>query len=863
MSQRPVLTTLARGVAEEAAYAVRALVRTPAATMLLLASLTLGVGVNGAMFAVVDRLLLRVPAGVRSADAIHRLVIAGIDAAGHSRFVTTVGGLDLIDFRSALGRLGSVEGYRLRIDRGGPAGRIRPVAFTTTGYFDLLGVRPYYGRFYTDADDAVATSAPVVVLSYAYWRGYFGGDRGVIGRSIDVGGLQFLVIGIAESGFQGVDANAVDLWAPASAMDARRAAGPQGTPFGTITAVQDSARGKDDTSFRAATPRRMMHHFQIFTPLVKGGNGTDAGRVAEILTGAYRGDTPSDHAFDSTAVVRTAPLIQLRGESAVPGVDARHVGLALMLSVVALAVLAIALANVAGILLLRSLNRQHEIGVRLALGISRARLLTQVVTECAVLGAVAGSLSLVIAWGGAFALRAILFPSLHWDATVLDTRTIAFVFALAIGSGLLAGLAPLTFARGTDVLVLLKRNLSASFGAGPRFRAGLLALQIAFATTVVVCTGLFVRSADRVINYDFGIDYQHTVAIEAYDLNGPAAQNLIPQLRDRIMAVPGVVRASIAGAPVLTPSAGTFPIRLSNGDTATTALAGTTFWNIVDSGFFRAASIRILRGRAFDAHDDVAAQPVVVVNSQMAKEYWGDSDPLGQCFYLFHDKGPCVRVVGVVEDTRTVVGDVPLKRFFLPIGQSPLRYYMPASYPPYIGRALIVRFADAPAASQIAAISALARSAIGSASSVHVAALREELEPEIRPLRAIAVLLAGLAALSLVLVGVGVYGSIGYDVQRRSQEFAVRIALGASSRHIASLVALTVGRVVLVGAAAGTVAAFLASRLTVALLVQTSPSDPGVIIGTAMVVALVAACGGARPTWRALSTDPRTAMNAE
>jgi putative ABC transport system permease protein len=818
---------------------LRGIRRSPVFASNLILSLGFGVGLTGAVFSVLDRLVLRAPTGVYDAATVHRVTIMVPATRSTNEIVDGVSPADLEDFRTALGQSGTIAGYRLRVtsDRDS-AGAPLSLALTTPGFFQLLGIRPMLGRFYSSDDDRAAASNPVAVVSASYWKTHFGGDRTSIDRHVLVDSVAFKIIGVAQSGFDGIDADVTDMWIPVGALDALNSA--------------TRATHTGDTTHDAPAAYR---HIPLLVPIVRVASSESVVRVASLLTVAYRRSSPPDRPADNSATLAATPLVQVRGSDQGGHVDSRHLDLALLAAIVSLVALLITLANSATLLLLRSLQRSYEIGVRVVLGVSRGRLIRQLLTETLLLGLGAAVIATAISQWGGILLRNAILPDIHWGPQAIEGRTVAFVLGLCVCCGLLAGLVPALLSTRPNLLVLLKHSGMASSGAQRRTRTMLIATQVCLCTALVVGCGVIAGAAGKTLSVDLGFDDSHVATVETVNLTDGVAASLMPMIRDRIVRFPGVIAVSVAGGGILRPNLGTFALRMSNNDTVPNDLARETTWNIVDQGFFSTTKIPILRGRAFTEADDGSAMPVVIVNQSMASRYWPRANPIGLCFYLFRDRPPCVTIIGVAGDTRTGIAGRPPIRFYVPLDQSPSRYYMPAGYSTYRGRVIVVRMRNAPASRQLGAMAEAARSIVGAQGLVRVTTPRGQLSAQIGPLMASAVLLSCLAVLALVLAGIGVYGSVSYEVSRRANEFAVKIALGATPWDTVRTVLFFGLRVVLAGALAGLGLALVATKLASSRLLNIDFVGVGVLTEAFCVVLTAALAASLIPAWRASRID--------
>ncbi len=840
---------LADVVRQDASYTVRSLSRSPTLVITILMTIALGVGAVGAVFSVLDRIFFQVPPGVHDPGAVSRIVLIRPTPTGTT--VSAGAGLaDISDFRAATAGLATIEAYDLLSNPPFIGGRSKPhsIAFTTTGYFALLGVRPALGRFYSADENRMGQPTTVLVLAYSVWQARYGGDTAVLGRTVPIDGVVFHIIGVAQAGFAGLDVDATDMWAPLSARDA---------PFASVASF---SRGME----AGAMPWELRRHIGGPSPILRMTPGADRRALDAALSAAYRSTAVGEDADDSTATVRTAPLIEARGPHEAGAINDARMGIVLTVTAVTLIALLICVANVASLLFLRALRRRHEIAVRLALGISRPRLIGQLVTESTLIAIAAGVLSIAVAYFGGRWLRVSLLSMINWPATVVGLRGVILLIAIAVVAGVSAGLLPAFFASNPRIMDTLKTGTARAGQTHAKLRGSLIVLQAAMCVVLLVCSGVFVQSLRHALALDLGFDADRIVDIRS-GLQPTVAQAMLPEVSARLASVPGVERVSVSAGESLEGSGYGFDITLATGDTIPTSLRRQTSFNIVDSAFFRAEGIGIVRGRMIDARDAASSLPVAVVSERMASALWGATDPIGQCFRVRKDVGPCIVVVGIARDVRTsVTGPASLRGYF-PLSQPPIRYYKsPPGRSTYMGQVLSIRLSRPPTPAQLQTIRAIANT-LPSGAAGHPKLIQPlaVLAPEIAPWRVAAMLFSGFGIVTLFLAGVGLYGLVGYDMACRTRELGVRIALGAQSPDILGLVLGSGLRVAVIGSVAGVAAAVASVRVIASLLFETSPADPLVLTVVVAMLIVVALAASLVPAWRATRIDPIMVLRSE
>jgi predicted permease len=519
---------------------------------------------------------------------------------------------------------------------------------------------------------------------------------------------------------------------------------------------------------------------------------------------------------------------------------------------VAVVVLLVACANVTNLLLARGVGRRREVAVRLALGVSRRRLATQLFMESALLALLAGALGLLLAqWGGGV-VRALLMPGVDSGSTFADTRLLAFGSALAGIAALLTGLVPALQASDPDIADALKSGGREGNRHRSHLRTGLLVVQGAFSVLLLVGAGLFVRSLQNVRGIDLGIEAERVLWVRT-DARGAALpraerRELRRRYAERARALPSVESAA---------STATVPFRQSiNEDLFVPGIdsvntLGTFYLNAVSADYFATTGTRILRGRGIEPRDAEGSAPVVIVSRSMAQRLWKTDDVLGKCMKVSADTAPCREVVGVAQDLRWgSFDDAGLMQFYLSEHQYPL------------GDGLYIRTrGDARDAAE-GIRRELQRLAPGLA-YVEAHPLVDIIEPNLRSWRLGATMFTLFGGLALLLAGMGLYSAIAYAVAQRRHEIGVRLALGADAGRIARMVLGEGMRVVVVGIVLGVALALAGSRYIAGLLFGVSARDPltvGIVTATLLVVAVVASLV---PAWRATRVDPATVLRAE
>ena len=816
---------------QDTRFAWRSLKRNPGLTALVVVTFTLGIGVNASTFTILDSIYLRPPTGVADPGSVHRVWWLDREPGSRTSPASTHPVMSAI--RAGLADPDQMvifdQGSSARLG-GTRAGPELTTQFPTANYFQVLGVRPQLGRFFTADEDRIGSGAPVAVLSDHTWRTHFAADSSVIGREIKLDDSRFTVIGVAARGFTGINLEPVDVWMPLASMpDQRTLVGPViHRYYGTH-------------AFFRATPATNLDEFRQ--------------RATSIAHDVIRNSgTGISYA---TIEAATGPIIYTRG----PGVQNQQNLIATRLSGVALIVLIIAAANVVNLLLARAARRRREIAVRLALGVGRWRLARMLTLETLLLALIAAGAALLAAWWGGAALRGLLLPDVKFVEPVVSMRVLWFTLGIATLAGLIAGIVPAIQSTNPDLTRALKENARDGSAPHSRLRTALVVTQAALSVVLLVGASLFIRSLQNVRGLDLGFDVNEvvigTVGFDpGQDPPLPVRSAAIARIAERMAGRTGVLSTSrSASVPMNGASYGPFWF---DNDSSESFLKHRITYYAVDEKYFVTAGIRIVAGRPMDNRR--GAPPEVVVNQDMAALLWPGREPLGQCLRLESATSACYSVVGVVESSRTMsVVEEARPQYFLPQAnmtglRSDDRHANPT--------VLIVRTTPALASGVVADVAAeLKREFPTGYPNSRVMA--STLDDDYRPWRVGALLFSGFGVLALIVAMLGIYSTVSYGVSQRTHEFGIRIALGA---RIADVLRLVLGqglRTVAIGVVAGIALALAAGRLVASLLYGVQPSDPTVMVTVSLALLAVAALAALMPAWRASRVDPTTALRAD
>jgi len=813
---------------QDARVTLRSLRSSPAFTAGVMLTFALGVGANAAMFSLVDRLMFRPPPLMRDPASVQRVYLYrtrdGVERGTGGQYPRHA---DLVRFTSSFSDLAAHSLRRLAVGVGQDA-REMPIGVVSASFFTFFDAPPAVGRYFTAAEDGAA-AVPVAVLSYATWQARYAGRRDAIGSSLHIGSAAYTIIGVAPRAFVGLwPFTPPAAFVPVSAYAASTIGSDWTTNYGSAFGLATIVRRRPGVTIAAASAD-----------------------LSQALRASYVAQGSADRLTELRPRALAGSILPERGpeRSSVANV-------ALWLAGVTTIVLLIACANVASLLLARALARRREIALRLALGVSRSRLLSQIFIESMLL-AVAGSLLGIAVGTGMTGILGSLFLRGTEPATVAtDPRTLGYLGVVTLAIGSFTGLLPMLQARRVALVEELKSGARAGAHHRSRARATLLVFQVALALVLLVGAGLFVRSLGHVRDVRLGFDADSVLVVELKmrDVKLDSARTVA--LRQRLLqaaaTTPGISYASLQFA---VPMAGmaSWPISVPGIDSV--GRFGEFELNAVSPDYFATMGTRILRGRGFARGDVEGAERVMVVGRAMGAALWPGEDPIGKCVHIGIDPeaAPCTRVVGIAEDIHSRGLEPETRAYF---------YYLPAAqWRPQEGGLFARPRGDARPA--IEPLRRRLQAVMPGASYVTVTRLGEVLEDQTRSWVMGATVFTAFGLLALLLAAGGLYSVIAYNVAQRRQEFAVRVALGAAAGDVIRLVVGDGLRFAASGAVVGGVIALAAGRWIAPLLFDQSARDPAVF-GTVTAVLLVVSVGACMiPAFRSAREDPIQALRAE
>ncbi len=752
---------------QDARFVLRGLGRSPAFTAGVIATLTLGLGINSAVFRIADRVLLRAPAGVVDASAVRRV---GTIPARVNGTATEVSTFSYPDARALIDGKAFKTAAIYALGRGLKSSDGREVAgaYVDSGFFNLLGLHASTGRLFDKSETEVGSGVPVAVVSHAYWERELGSAPITESTTIKITDKTYHVVGVTPRGFTGVDLDPIDLWFPLGIAE-----------FGRAT-----MNGVTIPWYRTT----MMRTLRVLGRMPAGATDVRiALQAAAPLAGVDR---------EAGRAPRTVGLHSLMSSSDLSGKDStsRLIG---RLVGVALVVLLIACANAANLLLARALRRRREIAVRLALGGSRSRIVRLLIVESVVLGLAGGVAAALAGYWTGEGLRRLLFPDAKWTTAAFDDRALGFTIFVALVAGLVAGLAPSLQLTNPDLVSSLKDNRYQPGRRSHRTRAALVVLQTAFSMALLIASGLLVRSLQKLNAINIGFDPEGLVTVLAPSGRGRlgiplgtmgAGQTVITadQLADRMRKHPDVRSIALASTvPFGAHSA--MGIRIPGRNDEVPSDENGPYYIAVSPEYFNVMGTKLVRGRLFASTDVEGSQPVAVVNETMARQVWKGDSPFGTC--ILFGAGVCAQVVGIVEDVRDTRGG----------GMAPLRYYLPLAQRDDSADAVVMRVPPEKAA----ALAATLKTIVPAAQRPQIEVISDRINLALRPWRLATMLFMTLGGVALALACVGVYSVMSYIASERIHELGVRIVLGAQAGDIVRLVLVGGLRLVAIGAMLG------------------------------------------------------------
>jgi predicted permease len=813
-------------------YALRQLRKSPGFALIAILTLALGVGVNTAIFSVVNGLLFS-SLGIPQENHV---AVLGFQQKGVP-WQPNFSWPEYRDLRSQTQDVFSgVTAEQRGVDglamRGSKPDRIY-TDYVSGNFFSVLGVQPFLGRFFRPAEGETPGADPVMVLSYAYWKQRFAGDPKIVGRHVSLGGHPVTIVGIAPTGFRG---------------------------FSPIVRTQGYLPLAMEVTIENPTLEQLNQRTNrgtfVDARLKPGITMQKANSTLAVVAHRFAAEHPRT---EKDAAVRSFPLYFARS-----GFDPQNtVGIisGLFLGLAGL-VLLLACVNVANLLLVRASVREREMVIRSALGAQRSRLIRQMLTESLLLALFGGAAGIGLGLRGSALLGSI---HLHTDQPLhfnfgFDWRVFAFSAGIALLAGTIVGIVPALRLSRANLNLMLREGGRSITGGGSKFRDALVILQVGSALMLLIIAGLFTRSLMQAEHTNLGFNPAHvlTLTMDTREIGYTHPQNrdFYKNLLQRVRTLPGVVSATSTNAiPMSTLNTGIDTVTIQGYQPPPGQPAPTAGFNIVTTDYFQTMQIPLLEGRGFTEADDENNRSVTIVSEAMAKKFWPNQDPIGRQFKMAIDPTHTLQVVGVAKDARYqgITGAID-PYFYIPFLQH---------YPINSLVSLELRTAGDPAA-MIPEVEQTIRAMAPTLPIFDVKTLHEALyTPVGLLLYQVAAALAGImGTLGLILAIVGVYGVLSYVVSQKTNEIGIRIALGAQHSDILKMVYRQGLWIVCIGLAVGLAASFAAAHLMRSFIVV-SATDPATYVGVSAMLVAIALLACYIPARRAMRIDPMQALREE
>ena len=816
-------------------HGLRSLRRSPAFTLVAVATLTLGIGVNATIFSMVNAVLLR-PLPVEHPEEL-------VDVYGHtatSASHDTNSYPDFLDFRAQTETLSGMFAYTNFFANLSIEGSSELVVgeIVSQDFFSVAGVRPILGRALTPSDFESVGGSPVAVLGHGFWTSRFGADPGVLGRTFRMNGIVYTVVGVAPPDFGGMfPAVASQMWIPLTMVEEIE---PLGNTWTAGSSTGETRLDRRNTRFLWVKGRRKAG---VEMPAVR----AELEGIAARLSAEY----PETNDLTRLTVLNTNDV------AINPDFDKTIAPAGMVLMGAVALVLLVACANLANMLLARATSRRREIAVRVALGAGRGRMIRQMLAESLLIALAGGALALLLSIWLAGVLSGIQPPlpiEIGLDLTP-DWRVMAFTMSVAAVTSVLFGIVPAVRASRPNLVPALKGSGDGQTGARRSIdlRDALVVVQVAVSVVLLVAGSLMVRSLGAAARVDFGYDVSRTAYLGlAMEMNGYDAQRSGVFYTDgvqRLAALPGVEAVGLTSRIPLSVNNNGYGLFIDGHQSSSTDRPYYVDGASVDEGYFDALGLRIVQGRGILPDDRDERRRVAVVTEAMAARYWPGEDALGREFRTTWDGAPH-RIVGIVEDHRVdTPGETPKPYIHVPLP----RESMYANF--------VVRTAT-PSAAMVPNLEAELRALDPELVFLETGTFQGLADVRLFPIRAGAWLIGVFGLLALVLAAVGLYGVMGYAVSRRVREIGIRKALGADTSVVVATILRRGMVTVAVGFVVGAVLAGLAGQALSSVLFVGVFDLPS-FVAAFMVLAAAATLANVIPALRAARVDPAVPLRSE
>jgi putative ABC transport system permease protein len=811
-------------------YGIRMLVKSGGITIVAVLALALGIGANTAIFSGVSAFVFR-PLPVPDPDQLVR----PFETADSGGLTDSFSYPDFVDYRdqnTVLEGLVAEDLAQAAISAENQHDVIWGQV-VSGNFFDLLRVKPVLGRTFAPEEDKTPGTHAVVVIGYSLWQRRFASDPNIVGKTIDLNNRAYHVIGVAPESFKGSKFGlSLDFWAP-------------------MMMVEELDRSPEVLSSRDS------HWMTLLGRLKPGVSRAQAAAEMSAIAQRLNQTYPNERASTTQVVVQTE--IDGRWDEAATVMKS---GATIAMAIVGL-ILLIACANVANLLLARAAVRRKEIGIRLALGATRARLIRQLLTESLLLSVLGGGLGLLLAhWltGLMQGFVPILPYNIVNDFFALDRSALVFNLIVSITTGFIFGLAPAWHASNPEIVPVLKNETSAIQTGKTRritLRNSLVVAQVALSLVVLVCGGLFIKSFRNAQKIDPGFATSGVLLISlnpqliGYDKD--QTKNMFRQIVERVGGLPGVQAASLARLTQLGDSSSSNGPILKEGETLAPGSSGRTIMtNVISPGHFKTLQIPMLAGRDFDERDRQGAPRTIIVNEKMAQTLWPNESAVGKHIFIGQESREPIEVVGVVKTGK-----------YRSLAEDPrLFFYYPMAQRGPAGMTLMVRTTGDPQ-SLIGPIRNEVQAIDRRIPLFGIKTMTEHMTWALWAPNMAATLSLAFAVVALLLAAVGLYSVMAYLVTQRTREIGIRMALGAKQADVLKMITTQGMKLAAIGIAVGFATSVVLSRVLSSVLIGVSGYDVTTFIAVPVLLATVALVACYIPARRATKVDPLVALRYE
>ncbi|MDX6306238.1 MAG: hypothetical protein QOI77_3207 [Blastocatellia bacterium] len=811
-------------------YGIRMLLKSPGVSIVAVLALALGIGANTAIFSSVSAFLFR-PLPVPEPDRLVRT----FEVTDDRGIAEEISYPDFVDYRDQNTVFEGIVAESM-VQAAISDQKQNEVVWgqvVSGNYFDVLRIKPMLGRTFAADEDKTPGAAAVVVLGHNLWQRRFAGDQNIVGKTVELNGRQYNVIGIAPPSFKGTKFGlSLDFWAPMMMVE------------------------ELDHSPKVLTSRN-SHWMSVIARLKPGVTQDQAAAamsgIAQRLNQAY-----PNARTNGTRVTLTTEQDGRWGDASVIMKSAGAIAMA----IVGL-ILLIACANVANLLLARAAARRKEMGVRLALGASRARLIRQLLTEGLLLSVLGGGLGLLLAYW-VTALMQGFIPLLPYtivsDFFALDARALWFTLGVSLLSGVVFGLAPAWHASNPELVPILKGDANTGEKGKRRrltLRNCLVVAQVAMSLVVLVCGGLFIKSFRNAQRMDPGFTSKGILLVslnpQLIGYDEEQTKIFFRQITDRVAGLPGVQGASVAGLIPLGDSSNSNGPILKEGETLAPGSPGRNIMNnVVSPGHFKTLQIPLTAGRDFDDRDRKGEQRVIVINERMAQLLWPGENAVGKRLYIGPGSRDAVEVIGVARTGK-----------YRTLAEDPKPYYYyPMAQRPAIGMTLMVSTANDPR-SLVGAIRKEVQTIDARIPLSSIKTMTEHLTWALWGPNMAATLALAFGVVALLLSAVGLYSVMAYVVAQRTREVGIRMALGAQRRDVLQLITSQGMRLAMIGVVIGFGLSLALARVLSSMLIGVSTYDLTTFVVVPLLLAVVAFVACLIPARRATKVNPLVALRYE